>query len=69
MRRPEALRTVVALLRPALESESKGCLWLKYNASGLCRELSRIFSESDATCYGQSTIASYDLALSWFGKR
>jgi hypothetical protein len=42
---------------------------LKHNDSDLCMELSRIFSDSDATCYGQSTIASYDLAPSLFGKR
>ena len=42
---------------------------LKHNDSGLCTELSRIFSESDATCCGQSTTASYELVPSLFGKR
>ena len=43
--------------------------WLTRNDSGRCTESSKIFSESDVTCCGQSTTASYDLAPSLFGKR
>jgi hypothetical protein len=43
--------------------------WLKRNDSGLYMESSRISSESDATCCGQSTTGSYGLVPSLFGKR
>lgn len=42
---------------------------LKRNNSGLYTGSSRISYESDATSCGQSTSGSYDLTLSWFGKK
>jgi hypothetical protein len=41
----------------------------KHNDSGRYRESFRISSESDATCCGQSTTASYGLVPCLFGKR
>jgi putative transposase len=43
--------------------------WLKRNDSGRCTESFRIYSESDATCCGQSTTGSYELVPCWFGMK
>jgi hypothetical protein len=42
---------------------------LKRNGSGRCRESSRIFSESDATCCGQLATGCCEAVPSLFGIR